>query len=452
MRRNVVEATCRPKKHASHEGRDSQCRAEQTTAAHETRLPTSPLPLRRRRVEKHSRRSSSSKLRHFRFVKLRRRETSPDASTRAAAEAALRKIERLRAAYTAYRAHFSGVDEVMLAHLDEAEKSALTGGCDAAPPTAVSPDSSGNGGSGAGDMPSPAAERARLEALRKDTMAWMAYKNTGTLPERVFSDGIDLAVQDLDGGKQEGTQAWLAYLAPEQREQVAVSMAGFREYNRLDLWKKAKRDAWLAGGETDTERRLRRPLFDLMRERNNAVIKLFRIGKRKKERAAAGAADRAMPSSAPPTPATAAPPPMKVPSSQTVPPQPGGDAATPGAPTSARRRQPRDWLQFLSPQDRKRADALHASYNGYQRLRRNPAQRNAWLAEDDEQGARRRLYERVYEAYKEHTRLYQLGSRRRKAAGRKKRRAGAPRAHEKKGREPVRGVEGRLVGGAVKVA
>jgi hypothetical protein len=86
--------------------------------------------------------------------RLRRRRT-PEA-LEALAEQMLRTILALRRAEMAYRAHSRGADAAMLQHLMEADFAA---------------DAAGR----------PAEEHARLAALKKDYLAWLAYVRTRSM-------------------------------------------------------------------------------------------------------------------------------------------------------------------------------------------------------------------------------------------------------------------------------
>jgi hypothetical protein len=269
----------------------------------------------------------------------------------------LRKIEVLRAAYSAYRSHFRGANAAMLQHLGD-------------------PDSAGAG--------MRAEARERLAALQKDYVAWLAFQRTGELPPQVSSASLDLPIVDP------GTYAWRAYLTPAQRQRFDAGLTGAREYNRLGLNQAATRDAWLAA---DDGSGVRRALYELMRAQYNEVHNLFRVAKRAKQEAQA--AQRPPTSAAP-----AAEPEPK-----------GGKKAAP-----ARRKPGNEWVGYLAPDDRRRAEALRPSYNEFSRLQQQPVERDAWLAADDELGTRRALYDRLHEDHREYNRLYYLARKNREAS------------------------------------
>jgi hypothetical protein len=258
----------------------------------------------------------------------------------------LRKIELLRRAYAAYIEHFRGANAALLEHLDGP-----------------------SGGGGGGATP----ESERLVALKKDYLAWLAYLRTGKLPKQVFSAGIDLPPVERD--KYE----WLPHLMPADRQSFLAALPGYREHQRLRR-SPDKRDAWLA---RDDGSGARRELYQLMHHDYKTVQKLSGVGR------------AAMKAAAPPKlrPASAA--------------RPRATAKQKTKSRPARARQRREWLQYLSDEERARADAVLPSYNVYNHYKNNPAERDAWLAAEGEEGLRRRAaFKRFYEAYKEHLDLY----------------------------------------------
>jgi hypothetical protein len=281
------------------------------------------------------------------------------------AEAVWQKIQALRAGYMAYREHFEGADAAMLEHLNDA------------------------GDTGSASM--TAEERERLEALKKDYNAWRTYTRTGRLPERVFSEGFDLPTVEPENYDM------LAYLTPAQREQFLSSLNAQREYQRLGLFNPKKRAAWLAA--KGYGRGVRRALYAILHSGYKVVKKLQKAAQRQMK--AAGAA--------PKRPAAAT------------------QRAPRSAPATRRRGPERVWTRYLDAEARERVDALLPSYNEYSRLQQTPAQRDAWLAADDESGARQALYDKLYADHTEYQRLYYEAIKKRDAARRQKRRSYARR-------------------------
>jgi hypothetical protein len=291
--------------------------------------------------------------------RLRRRET-PEA-TEALARQMLRKIDALRLAHNAYRAHLKGAGaSAMLQQLSDGEDAV--------------------DGAGAG-MPD-AAERQRLAALKKDYIAWLTYSRSGELPERVFSADMDLPVAEPEHFP------WVQHLTAEQQQKFPELLAAHREYKRLISRQQGKLATWLA---QDDARGVRRVLSQLLHDDYKAFYRLRKLGE--KAMRAAGVAKQ------PKAPATT--------------PEPG---ATPQTETEvAKRKASMEWLQYLDAEERKRAEAMHASYNAFKRLKENPAERDAWLAADDKQGSHRALYNQLQTDYLEYARLYEKGYRKRKA-------------------------------------
>jgi hypothetical protein len=192
-------------------------------------------------------------------------------------------------------------------------------------------------------------ERQRRAALRRDYIAWLANTRTHELPERAFSAGMDLPVLG------QGTYLWLAHLTPAQRQKAMASMTAFREYTRLNQKKRVTLVAWLA---RDDQRGVRKVLYELLRKGYNAVEALRKRGDR---------ARKALRASEPPLKAPATP----------------ATAKTPPPPPPKKRPEER-WPQFLDKDEQKRVEELRPSYNKYRNLERSPAERNAWLAADDE--------------------------------------------------------------------
>jgi hypothetical protein len=296
--------------------------------------------------------------------RLRRRAT-PEALARQA----LRKMEVLRAAYRAYRAHFRGSPTAMLRHLQEG----ASAGDDAANNT-------------------PLAERTRLELLRKDYLAALDYYATGELPEQVFSESLGLAITDTSA------IAWLSDLPPDRRQRVLSALNGAREYHRLGLHDERKRSAWLA---KDDGQGVRHAMLDIMSKANTAVRNAHRMAQRARARASRL-------SSTSPAPAAAAKGQKKKapqPSSTVSPAKPKPDRGALG-----QRQRDRDWLKFLTQEERHRAEATRASYNEYRTLRKQAVD-----AGDDDGSSRRALLSELYDGYLAHKKLYQMAVARRKA-------------------------------------
>ncbi len=272
-----------------------------------------------------------------------RRRSSPEARARAA----LRTIELLRAAYTAYRALLESAD---------------------------------------------AATLKRLAALKRDYVAWLTFLRTGELPPRALSEPLRLPTLHPDD------YPWMAHLAPGQLREVEAAMTAFREYMRRRLHLRAERAHWLAQPDPTGERRA---LFELMREGFNIV------GKHRKTALAALKAAQA----------------SKQQQQQQLTPA-GAPAAETGAPkrkapaVGGKRVHEKPLLQYLTPDQQKRAQDLLPSHNEYKRLQRFPEKRDAWLAADDEQRFNHARYGQLYKDYKEYQRLYRTAMITRQAARR----------------------------------
>ncbi len=97
----------------------------------------------------------------------------------------------LSAGHRAYREHFKGARAVMLQHLR---------------------------GGGASSLDMPSAELERLDRLKEDYLAWRTYIATGELPQRVFSEGMDIPLMDADA------HLWLSELRPERRASAELAL------------------------------------------------------------------------------------------------------------------------------------------------------------------------------------------------------------------------------------
>jgi hypothetical protein len=63
--------------------------------------------------------------------------------------------------------------------------------------------------------------------LGRDLVTWVAYKNTGMLPQRIYSKGQDLSIgYDADPTMYK----WLAHLTPKQCKRVEASLCCYRGY------------------------------------------------------------------------------------------------------------------------------------------------------------------------------------------------------------------------------
>jgi hypothetical protein len=303
-------------------------------------------------------------------VRLRRRET-PEALARAE----LHKIQLLSIAYRAYRAHFRGAKAALLRHLHDA--------------------------GGAGNAGLPVDELERLDMLRKDYLAWLTYQRTGELPQRVFSENINVSP-----GYDEA-YGWLSELTPERREQVEAATSAAQEYGRLRLSDKQKLEEWLAKAERQD---VRRAMYDIMRKAASVQMLAMRDVRRA----------RAKKAPKPQTAAAATAAPAKPPTKKKESPQSLSSASPneskPQAKAPAKRRSDRGWMNYLEPHEREEVEARRASFNEYSRFQKYPEELKAWLAADDEQGTRRALYKRLYDDYIAFRKILYKGLRRRKAS------------------------------------
>jgi hypothetical protein len=319
---------------------------QRTTSLSDARRRTAKLQDNIRRQHRFQRRAAASspavrRAARSASAKLQRRQLCRRETPEALAQQMLRKIDVLRRGYMAYKAHFEGANAVMLQHLND-------------------PDSYG------ADLPSE--ERQRLAALKKDYVAWLTYTNTGELPQRVHSAGMDLPML------QPGTYQWLEYLTPQQRQRFTASLTAHREFQRLSK-RRWKREVWLA---KDDGRGVRQAVYELMRKGYSVGEVLRKTGERAMK--AAGVTKQPAPKA------------RATPQTNNVLPK---------------QKQNKEWMQYLDDDDRARVDALLPSFNAYKRHIERPTERDAWLAAEGEEGARRRaLYDALHESFKEYQRLF----------------------------------------------
>jgi hypothetical protein len=286
------------------------------------------------------------------------------------------------------------------------------------PSAAASASSSAPRGPAAGDVVSQAAEaeaaetaaaaaeeeRARFDAIRKDALAWVRFRRTGKLPERAYSAGMDLRARGPNAAKP---VEWLRYLSPAQLERYSAGHADKAEYLRLGLNDPAMREAWLAHDDAQGTRRAR---FKRMHAAYNEYKKLNAYAARQKRKAAGVGAGEEVGSWQGGGGGGGG----------------GGSGAWPGPDvgegsgggSGATQRRNSDWLRYLSHDQRERVAAVRGGMAEYLNLRlNNPASREAWLAQDDALGTRRRRYEELRLEYNEYKRLHGLATREKKYWG-----------------------------------
>jgi hypothetical protein len=284
-------------------------------------------------------------------------------------------IDALRAAANAYqrwyrRSRKSGressrrSDGTNPAHSDGSTGGPLPGGSDAA--TAAT-----------------ALDNALLSALRKDYSAWVVYNRDGRLPERVYSEGMDLSAL----GRQVDA-SWLDYLTPDERARANAARADYQEYVRLGLKDKARRAAWLAGANTalgaaaaaddaasdagagraaSSAVSPRSALYERLHAAYAEYVNLYSAGRRARQQG-----------------------------------RPRGSTDFTVHDSS--------WQTYLTPEQRARVEALRPSYNQYVNLGLHVrASRDEWLAAaagEGEKQARQERFRQLHQAYLERQRLY----------------------------------------------